>query len=143
MNPKQFLVAGGAILVLVGVLGMVGVLGPTADDSIFGESWWFDSAENWAHLVIGVVALLAAFVAPASAQRPLVMIVGIVAVLVGVYNFFSTKFLGANLQSPADLILHLVVGAWALYASMNKGQGSMGMPMGGTGGPPPSTPGPM
>jgi hypothetical protein len=139
LNPKQFLLFGGVVLLLVGVLGFLGILGPTADDSIFGEMWWFDNAENWAHTVLGVVAILAAFIAPASMQRPLVMLVGGLALLVGIYNFFSTKLIGANLESPADLILHLVVGAWALYASMNKTSGSM-TPMST---PPPSMPGPM
>jgi hypothetical protein len=36
MNPRQFLIVGGAVLVLVGVLGFVGVIGPTPSDSIFG-----------------------------------------------------------------------------------------------------------
>ena len=62
MNPKQFLLVGGGVLVLVGLLGFFGVIGPTAGQSIFGSTWWFDSGENWAHLVIGVVGLIAAFV---------------------------------------------------------------------------------
>ena len=36
--------------------GMVGVIGPTAEQSLFGDDWWFDDAENWAHLVLGIVA---------------------------------------------------------------------------------------
>ena len=82
MNPKQFLVLGGIVLVLVGVLGFLGVIGPTSD-SLFGAAWYFDNAENWAHLVIGIVALLAAWVFPASAQKPLVVIVGLFALFVG------------------------------------------------------------
>jgi hypothetical protein len=126
MNPKQFLIIGGAVLVLVGVLGFVGVIGPTADKSIFGQTWWFDNAENWAHLVLGVVGLAAAFVLPGSLQKPLVMLLGVVGILVALYNLYSTNLLGANLESPADLILHLVVGVWALWASLKK-QGGMAM----------------
>ncbi len=126
MNPKQFLTIGGAVLVLVGILGFVGVIGPTADKSIFGSTWWFDNGENWAHLILGVVGLIAAFTFPAAAQKPLVMLLGLLGIFVAVYNFFSTKFLGSNLESPADLILHAVVGIWALWASMGKGMG-MGM----------------
>lgn len=120
MNPKQFLQIGGVVLVVVGILGFF-LIGPTADQSIFGSAWWFDNAENWAHLVIGVVALVAAYALAESMQKPLVMIVGVVGVLVGLYSLFvSESFLGANLQNPADTILHIVVGAWALWASMKK-----------------------
>ena len=120
MTPKQFLTYGGAILVLVAILGFVGVIGPMADKSIFGSAWFFDNAENWAHLVIGVVGLIAAFATGPSVQKQLAMAVGVVALFFGVYNFFSTSFLGAGLESPADLILHLVVGIWAIWASMGK-----------------------
>lgn len=124
MNPKQFLTIGGIVLVLIGVLGMVGVLGPTQSDSIMnqmGLDWWFDNAENWAHLVLGVVGLIAAFVLPASVQRPLVLLLGVVGVLVGLYSLaVSTELLGANLENPADTALHIVVGAWALWAGSRK-----------------------
>lgn len=118
MNPKSFLQIGGAVLVIVGLLGFFGVIGPTAEDSIFGASWWFDGAENWAHLVLGVVAVLASFVLGDSLQRGLVLVVGILGVLVGLYSVLGeTTLLGANLENPADTALHIVVGAWALWAS--------------------------
>ncbi|MEX2162075.1 MAG: hypothetical protein WD751_09185 [Anaerolineales bacterium] len=118
-TPKGFLQIGGAILLLVGLLGMFGILiGPTAEDSIFGAAWYFDPAENIAHTALGVVGIAASFVLAAGMQKTLVMLLGVVGILVAVYNIFSTSLLGATLQSPADLILHAVVGAWALYASM-------------------------
>jgi hypothetical protein len=117
VNPKQFLQIGGVVLLLVGILGFVGVIGPTAEDSIFGEDWWFDNGENWAHTLIGVAGILASFVFPAAAQRGLVFILGIVGIFFGVYNLFDTKFLGTNLENPLDTILHFVVGAWALLAA--------------------------
>ena len=119
-TPKGFLQIGGAVLVLVAVLGFVGIIGPTVDKSLFGALWWFDSYENYAHLVLGVVGLLASFMLPGAAQKVLVILLGVVAVLVGLYNITSTSLLGANLESPADLILHLVVGAWALAAGMKR-----------------------
>lgn len=121
MNPKQFLLIGGVVLVVVGLFGFVGLIGPTSDASIFGSAWWFDNAENWAHLVLGIVALIAAFVLGTNLQRPLVMLLGIVGVLVGLYSLFGyASFLGANLENPADSLLHLIVGVWALWASWRK-----------------------
>ena len=126
MNPKQFLQIGGVVLVLVGVLGFVGVIGPTSEQSIFGSAWWFDNAENWAHLVIGIVGLAAAYALGANLQRPLVMLLGIVGVLVGLYSLVYPNLLGANLENPADTLLHIVVGAWALWASWKKEPAMMG-----------------
>lgn len=120
LNPKQFLLVGGAVLVLVGVLGYVGVIGPTESQSIFRSFWWFDNAENLAHTLLGVVGLAAAFVLPAIYQKYLVMLLGVVGLLVAAYNLVSPMLLGAHLESPADLLLHLVVGAWALYAATRK-----------------------
>lgn len=120
MNPKQFLVVGGIVLLLVGILGFIGVIGPTGADSIFGDAWYFDNAENYAHTILGIVALIAAFALPASLQKPLVMIVGLVGIFFGVYNLFTEQFGAAMLQQYYDTVLHFVVGIWALAASMRK-----------------------
>lgn len=125
MNPKQFLLIGGVVLILVGILGFVGVIGPTAEASIFGPTWYFDNGENWVHTILGVVAVLASFfLKNGQAQKWLVVLVGALALLVAVINpFLSTEqpnFLGAALQNPADTVLHLVVGIWALVAAFRK-----------------------
>ncbi len=119
MNSKQFLTLGGAVLLLVGILGMIGVIGPTPAQSIFGSTWWFDGPENIAHTVLGIAGLFAAFVFPKMWQKYLTVLLGVVAVVVGLYSLAMGSMLyGANLENPADTILHLVVGAWALYASL-------------------------
>lgn len=121
-TPKGFLQVGGVVLLVVGLAGYF-IIGPTPQQSIFSEFWWFDNAENVAHTVLGIVGLAAAYTLSASMQKNLVMLLGVVAVLVGLYNFVSPSLLGANLETPADLLLHLVIGAWALYAAlMSKGQ---------------------
>ena len=132
LTPKGFLQIGGIVLVLIAVLGYVGVIGPTPEQSLFGGAWYFDNVENLAHFVLGVVALAAVYLLGAGLHKPLVMIVGIVAILVGVYSLIiSDMLLGAGLENPADTILHLAVGAWALYASMKGGGGMAGSGMGG------------
>ena len=120
-TPNGFLKVGGVVLLLVGILGFIGIIGPTPSQSIFGEFWWFDNPENVAHTVLGVVGLAAAFVLSRDLQKNLVLLLGVLGILVGLYNFVSPSLLGANLETPADLLLHLVVGAWALYASLSKG----------------------
>lgn len=129
MNPKKFLLIGGVILVLIGLAGFLGIIGPTAEQSLFnklGLNWWFDGPENWAHLVLGIVAILAAFILPSGMQKPLVLVLGVVGVLVGLYSAaYGTNLLGANLENPADTLLHLLVGAWALWAGWKKESAGM------------------
>lgn len=125
MSPKQFLQIGGLALVLVAVLGFIGIIGSTPEQSVFGPSWYFDNGENWAHLVLGVVAFAAAYVLGESMQKTLVRILGFVGVLVGIYSLFSSipagiNLLGAQLQNPLDTILHLAIGLWALMAAKGK-----------------------
>lgn len=121
------------MLVLVGVLGFVGIIGPTGEKSLFGPTWWFDDAENWAHLVIGIVGIIGAFILPASLQKAVVLLLGVFGLIVGIYSgVVSTSLLGANLENPADTILHIAVGAWALFAALKggmAGNSSMNQPM--------------
>lgn len=119
-NSTNFLKIGGAVLVVVGVLGFIGLIGPTSDQSIFGSFWWFDNLENVVHILLGVVGLVVAFALPSSLHKPVTLLVGVLALFFALYNLFSTSFLGANLESPADLVLHTVVGVWALYSALNK-----------------------
>jgi hypothetical protein len=117
-NSKNFLIYGGIALVVLAILGFIGITGPTPERSIFGMYWYFTNAENWAHLVLGVVALIAAYSAGPNYQMPLVFAVGILGMLVGLYGFiWSGMLLGASLENPADNLLHIVVGGWAVWAA--------------------------
>ena len=121
MTLKGFLTIGGAILLLLAILGYVGFN--------LGDLLWFDGGENIAHLVLGVVAIAAVYVLPDNLLKPLVVVVGVVALFFGLYGFvlpammmgkgFNT-FGVANLESPVDNVLHLVVGVWALCVAFMK-----------------------
>ena len=119
MNPKQFLQFGGAILVVLGVVGLLPVF--TKENT----PWFYlDTGENVAHIGLGVVAIAAAYLLTDPAmQKWLVAVVGVVALFFGIYGFVVSgqpapnTFGLANLESPADNLLHLVVGAWGLYAA--------------------------
>lgn len=128
-NPKTFLWVGGIVLLVVGILGFVGVIGPMSENSPFGAAWYFDNGENIAHTLLGLVAILAAFVLAANLQRLLVIVVGVVGLLFAAYSGFVEEnfFDLAMLQNPADTLLHILVGLWALASAfLGKGEQSMG-----------------
>ena len=119
MNPKQFLQLGGVILVLLAVIGFL-------KPDLAGDLLNFDSAENWAHLLLGVVALVLAPLSIGDLKKWVVVLVGLIAIVTAILGFMargnpSPNFYGvANLENPVDNVLHLVVGVWALLAAFNK-----------------------
>ena len=119
MTPKYFLSAAGAIMVIVGILGLVGgIIGPTPGDSLFGSAWYFNSVEIWAHLVVGILAVAFALFLSISAQRIASVIIGIALIGIGTYSLFgNVDFLGAHLEHPADTFFNLIFGVWALVSS--------------------------
>ena len=129
MNARQFLKLGGLVLVIVGILGFIpGIIGPTPSQSIFGSTWYFDNYENGAHVVLGVVGILAGYYLPVIWQRYLAGLVAIIALFAGLFSIAgSAELLGANLENPLDTILHLVIGAWAAVAVIwNRERSGMG-----------------
>ena len=119
MNPKQFLQIGGVILILLAVIGYF-------KPDLAGDFLSFDANENWAHLALGIVAILLSPLPMIELQRWIVVLVGIVSIVIAVLGFLvrdypSPNFYGvANLENPVDNVLHLVVGLWALFAAFNK-----------------------
>ena len=126
VNPKQFLLIGGIVLLALGLIGFAGVF------SQMNSFFYLDNAENVAHTGLGIIAIAAAYVLKdASLQKWLVVAVGVLALFFTVYGFAvaanaSPNTFGiANLESPADDILHLVVGVWALAAAFLGGRMAM------------------
>ena len=120
-TPTGFLRYGGIVLLLVGVVGLLGVFNSFAFFSL-------DTGENVAHLALGVVGAGAGFfIANQSLHKLLTIAVFATAAIFTVWGlllpdggaltngvFAKPNFYGlANLESPADSILHLVVAAWA------------------------------
>lgn len=123
MYPKLFLTVGGAVLLLLGVVGYLNVF--TKESTPW---FWLDSGENLAHTVLGVVALAAVFVpglntALAPYYRAIVILVGLIALFFAVYGFLQAgapepnTFGVANLENPSDNLLHLVVAIAAFAAA--------------------------
>lgn len=130
-TPRMFLVVGGAVLLLLGIVGFLNIFTEEAY-----PAFWLDGGENVAHTVLGVVALAAVFVpglnsALAPYYRPIVILVGLIALFFGVYGFVvagdtsgANTFGLANLET-ADNILHLVVAAWAFASAFMGRETSM------------------
>lgn len=111
MTLKQFVFIVGAITLAEGVLGFIGVSGPTPADSPFGNAWYFDNMENLVHTIYGIAGVLAGTKYPQHA-RVYAWAVLLATGSVGLLSLFSPiptgiHFLGADLQNPADTILHL------------------------------------
>jgi hypothetical protein len=116
-----FLRFGGIVLLLVGVAGLLGIPGL--------EAFALTGGENVAHLALGVVGAGAGFfLANQGLHRLLTITVFATAVIFTIVpvvlpsggaftapsTFASPNFFGlANLENPADAVLHLVVAAWA------------------------------
>ena len=116
-----FLRYGGLVLLLVGIVGVLGIFNNVAFFSL-------DTGENYAHLALGIVGMAVGFgIANAGLHRLLTIVLFVTALFFTVVGLFlpsggtltngafaSPNFYGlANLENPADSILHLVVAAWA------------------------------
>jgi hypothetical protein len=115
---------------LLGIAGFAGLF------SQKGSFFWLDNSENVAHTGLGIIAIAASILLKdAQAQKWLVAVVGVTALFFTIVGLAvagdttsgANTFGIANLESPADDILHLVVGVWALAAAFRPmGMSSMG-----------------
>lgn len=123
MYSKQFLTYGGVILVAAGILGLIGVLGPTAERSIFSSGWFFNSAESWLNIIFGAIALLVGFSLSDESRKWTASIIAILAVLGGLGELFlpSTfaSIMASSSTSVVTALFYLAFGAWGLWASMS------------------------
>jgi len=118
---KQFLIWGGLIMIILGVSGLVGVLGQTASGSIFGNGWFFDMGQSWVNIIVGVIALLAAWVLDTESRRWIAGILGILGLIVGVLGFVLpssfSAILGPNPENLVSNLFYLVIGVWGAWAT--------------------------
>lgn len=114
MNPRQFLVVGGVILLALGIIGFLAP-NPVGNTQLLQ----FDIYENYAHTILGIAALVFAIYLPDLGRWWVTLFVGIVALAFAIIGFAvsGTSFPnlgGANLENPVDNVIHLVVGIWGI-----------------------------
>jgi len=122
-TPRMFLIVGGVVLLLLGVVGYLGIFTKAAF-----PAFWLDNGENVAHVGLGLIALAAVYVpglnsALAPYYRWIVLLVGVIALFFGLYGFVVAGAAEPNTFGLANLefldnILHLVVAAWAFASAM-------------------------
>ncbi|MDL2335181.1 MAG: hypothetical protein QFC55_04020 [Chloroflexota bacterium] len=125
-TPKGFLMSGGVVLLLLGLIGFV-FLNGSASASALGSFFWLDNSENFAHVGLGVVALAALYVPGLNSMlapyyRWIVILVGLIALFFGVYGFLvagnaTPNTFGLSNLELGDNLLHLIVAAWAFAAA--------------------------
>jgi len=127
LTPRGFLTYGGVILLLLGLVGFVTF-------NTENTTFYLTTGENIAHVGLGLIALAILFVPGLNTMlapyyRWIVILLGIVALFFAVYGLMVmanpplNTFGLANLEI-VDSAIHLVVGAWALYAAW-KPMGAM------------------
>jgi hypothetical protein len=120
LTPRGFLTYGGVVLLLLGIVGFITF-------NTQNTTFWLTTGENIAHVGLGLIALAIVFVPGlndmlAPYYRWIVILLGIVALFFAVYGLVVMNqaplntFGLANLEI-VDTVIHLVVGAWALYAA--------------------------
>lgn len=135
-TPRGFLMVGGVVLLVLGLIGFV-ILNGSPEKSLLGSFFWLDNSENFAHVVLGAVALAAVYVPGLNTTlepyyKWIVILVGLIALFFGVYGFVvpagsvatPNTFGLANLEL-GDNLLHLVVAAWAFLAAFWTPQRAM------------------
>lgn len=112
-------------MVILAILGFLGVTGPLAEDSIFGSVWWFDTAESWALMIVGVISIIISYTASVKLQKPFALAVGLLSILFAAWTkYIDPEFLGINIEFPIELIWFSIFGIWGAVCSMVNSKGN-------------------
>jgi hypothetical protein len=131
LTPRGFLITGGIVLVILGIVGFLIVFTSPA--------FYLTTGENVAHLAIGLVALAAVLVPGLkTAARPyyrwLTLAIGLVALFFAVYGLLlpgsSNPPVDLNCFGVANLefwdsVLNFIVFGWAFGAAFATQEGTV------------------
>lgn len=124
-SPEKFLLLAGGFSVIIGILGVFS-LGPTHEHSVLGTFLWMDHKENVFHTLLGLIGLSIVLIPSLKATlhphyKQIVFVAASIALFFSLYGFLEAYNIilppiDFNLQHPADNVLHLLLGLWALTA---------------------------
>lgn len=122
MYSKQYLIFGSIILFGVGLLGLIGVLGPGANESLFGSAWFFGAGQSWVNMIFGVIAFILAYALDGETRRWTAGVYSVLAILNGAFALFLpasfSAMMGADSGSAISALFYLAFGAWGLWTAM-------------------------
>jgi len=124
VHPRQFLLLGGTLLVILGLAGAAGLLGSISQASLFNPPYWI----NWFHLTFGIVVLAIAFAGGRTLQSAMTLAAGGLGSTLGLSgllfgSYAAKRYNMPDLADPSDHFGHLTVGVLALWAWSNRKAG--------------------
>lgn len=119
MCPCEFARAGSVILIAVGLLGAIGFLGPTASENVLDGKWWLGWTEIVSYLIVASLLFFASR-APTGIERPVVLCVGWLFVLLAATSLFTNTLLTVHFERPIETFFYLILGVWAIFAGFCK-----------------------
>jgi hypothetical protein len=102
---KTFARVAGWVALLLGVLGFF--------VSNLLDLIQFDTTQNVIHLVLGILGIAAG--QSEKWAKAYAQVFGVIYLVIGITGFFFPELLGMHLEVTENLI-HLILGAWGLYA---------------------------
>jgi hypothetical protein len=124
VRPRQFLLLGGTVLVILGLAGVTGLLGSFLQASLFNPPYWI----NWVHLTLGIVVLSIAFGGGRTFQSAMTLAAGALGSTLGFSgllfgSYAAKRYNIPELADPSDHLAHLTLGVLAFWAWSNRKAG--------------------
>ena len=120
MQIRRFTRFFSFLLFVIGILGLTGILGPSPEQSIFGQTWWFDPFTIWVFLVIGIFGFLVAYDLSIFFQRYYNVLLGLIGVFMSIVSISARETPLIHLEYPADSIFFMIMGAAALWNAVKN-----------------------
>ena len=122
MSPKLFLQIGGAIFL---VLGLIGFIAPT----LFGDLIVLSDTQNIVHVVLGIGALILGSIEWAGVEkRWTALALALIALFYGIMGFiwsenpFNVTGL-TDFEDPVDNVLYILIAIWGFATLFVQDQG--------------------